>query len=175
MIATVARWEDVSDTLASGEVADVDGSFVGSRVLALDYLDRWGAAFVFSWEKDWFSVDISFVEHTDVDTWKELQTSGPRGTGSPPWHEGRQNAIFFGVFQMDFRDPETADIRLTGTAGFCGPSVAFVRATGEVSREVPVISHVGAFIVLVPGSHAQITALSPDRDTLGGPLPTVRS
>jgi len=174
MIATVARWEDVYDALASGEVADIDGPFVGSRVLALDRFDSWGAAFAFSWEKEWFSVDISFAEHTDVDTWKERQTSGPRGTGSPPWHEGRQNTIFFGIFQMYFRDPETAETGLTGTAGFCGPSVAFVRATGEVSREVPVISQVGAFILLVPGSHAQITALSPDRHALGGPWPRRR-
>jgi hypothetical protein len=136
---------------------DVD-SPVEEYVLAIDQIDRWGAAFIFSVDEtgEWYAECLRAQRRTDGH-WIEMCSSGTHGSEWPiPWAPPPERwtggepllVLVSGGQSVDTATAE--DQMLQAVVGFADPSVESIRlAQGELRRQVKVRSRQGAFVVML--------------------------
>ena len=137
---------------------DVD-SPVDECVLAMDEIERWGAAFMFSVDEtgEWYAECLRAQRRNDG-RWSEMGSSGTHGSEWPiPWAPPPEGwtgePLLVLVSGGQSVDTATAENHmLQAVVGFADPSVESIRLVqGDLRRQVNVRSRQGAFVVMSLG------------------------
>jgi hypothetical protein len=174
----VARWLDVRRAVLSGADDRPKIPFEGPKVLAVDRHGDYAAAFSYSWEEGWSTVDITFAQLVGG-VWAELATKGPRASGGPFWEHERLQGRRGSGYQERLHLDSSGSRFLTATAGYYGPDAVEVQAFSMQSgmqlsllRQLEISSSFGAFVVVVDGSSDVVVVAYDKHGTMiGEPWP----
>jgi hypothetical protein len=129
---------------------------VDECILAIDQIDTWGAAFIFSVDErgDWYA-DCLRAQRRNDGRWTDMGASGSHGSEWPiPWapppDEWMSDPLLLLHAGGQSVDTATATNQmLQAVVGFADPSVESIRLVrGDLRRQIALRSPVGAFVVM---------------------------